>query len=106
MKLDQDASVDHEIDSTATLTTDATYRRLCFAGLTPRQAGTLTGRLAGLPMVSGGWAIGEVAGLLGSDLGAVTLALERLGDAAARARPTATADEPEAAAIGKRKERR
>jgi DNA-binding MarR family transcriptional regulator len=50
--------------------------------------------------------VGEVAGLLGSDLEAVTLALERLGDAAARARPTAPADEPEAGAIGRRTDRR
>jgi DNA-binding MarR family transcriptional regulator len=50
--------------------------------------------------------VGEVAGLLGSDLEAVTNALERLGDAAARARPSDLADEPAAAATGTRQEPR
>lgn len=42
----------------------ATFRRLCMAGLTPHEAGTLTGHLAGLRIVPGGWSIGEVERLL------------------------------------------
>ena len=37
-----------------------TYRRLRIAGLSAREAGTLVGRLAGLPAVAGGWSIAEV----------------------------------------------
>jgi hypothetical protein len=41
------------------------YRRLVFmAGLRPREAANLIGRLEGLPMVPGGWTMLEVEGLL------------------------------------------
>lgn len=40
------------------------YRRLFLAGLTAREAGTLAGRVQGLPVVQGGWAIREVEHLL------------------------------------------
>lgn len=42
----------------------ATYRRLRFAGLTAREAGSLVGHLHGLSAVPGGWAIEEVEHLL------------------------------------------
>jgi hypothetical protein len=42
----------------------STYRRLRFAGLTARQAGTLVGHLQGLATVPGGWSIEEVEHLL------------------------------------------
>ena len=45
-------------------TPQATYRRLRFAGLTAREAGTLVGHLHGLSTVQGGWAIEEVEHLL------------------------------------------
>jgi len=41
-----------------------TYRRLRLAGLTAREAGTLTGHLAGLRIVPSGWSIEEVERLL------------------------------------------
>ena len=41
-----------------------TYRRLRFAGLTERQAGTLVGRIHGIAAVQGGWTISEVEHLL------------------------------------------
>ena len=41
-----------------------TYRRLRFAGLTAREAGTLVGRIHGLGPVPAGWTIGEVEHLL------------------------------------------
>jgi hypothetical protein len=41
-----------------------TYRRLRIAGLTPREAGTLTGHLAGLRVVPTGWTIEEVERLM------------------------------------------
>jgi len=42
-----------------------TYRRLVFlAGLRPREAASLVGRLEGLPMVPGGWTLAEVERLL------------------------------------------
>jgi hypothetical protein len=41
-----------------------TYRRLRFAGLTAKEAGTLIGRMHGLATVHGGWTIGEVERLL------------------------------------------
>jgi hypothetical protein len=42
----------------------ATYRRLRFAGLNAREAGSLVGHLNGLATVPGGWAIEEVEHLL------------------------------------------
>ena len=42
----------------------ATYRRLRLAGLTAREAATLTGHLSGLRIVPSGWAIEEVERLL------------------------------------------
>ena len=45
-------------------TAAATYRRLRFAGLTAREAGSLTGHLHGLASVPGGWTIEEVEHLL------------------------------------------
>ena len=44
--------------------TAATYRRLRFAGLSEREAGTLVGHLHGLSPVPGGWTIEEVEHLL------------------------------------------
>ena len=41
-----------------------TYRRLRFAGLSAREAGSLVGRIHGLGPVQGGWSIGEVEHLL------------------------------------------
>jgi hypothetical protein len=41
-----------------------TYRRLRIAGLTPREAGTLTGHLSGLRIVPSGWTIEEVERLM------------------------------------------
>jgi hypothetical protein len=41
-----------------------TYRRLRIAGLSAREAGTLTGHLAGLRAVPGGWSVEEVERLL------------------------------------------
>jgi hypothetical protein len=41
-----------------------TYRRLRIAGLSPREAGTLTGHLAGLRIVPAGWTIEEVERLM------------------------------------------
>ena len=44
---------------------EATYRRLVYgAGLRPREAASLLGRLQGLPMVPGGWTLVEVERLL------------------------------------------
>jgi hypothetical protein len=45
-------------------TARTTYRRLRIAGLSAREAGSLTGHLAGLHAVPGGWAIEEVERLL------------------------------------------
>jgi hypothetical protein len=45
-------------------TAAATYRRLRFAGLSAREAGSLVGHLHGLSSVPGGWAIEEVERLL------------------------------------------
>jgi len=42
----------------------ATYRRLRFAGLSAREAGSLVGHLHGLSGVPGGWSIEEVEHLL------------------------------------------
>ena len=42
----------------------ATWRRLRLAGLSPREAASLTAHLAGLAMVPGGWAIEELERLL------------------------------------------
>jgi hypothetical protein len=42
----------------------ATYRRLRIAGLSAREAGSLTAHLTGLPMVANGWSIEEVERLL------------------------------------------
>jgi hypothetical protein len=42
----------------------ATYRRLRFAGLSAREAGSLVGHLRGLSPVPGGWTIEEVEHLL------------------------------------------
>jgi hypothetical protein len=53
-----------EPPTTAAPTAGDTYRRLRFAGLTAREAGTLVGRLNGLAAVHGGWTIGEVEYLL------------------------------------------
>ena len=41
-----------------------TYRRLRIAGLSAREAGSLTAHLTGLPMVPGGWLVEEVERLL------------------------------------------
>ena len=41
-----------------------TYRRLRFAGLSAREAGSLVGHLRGLSSVPGGWTIEEVEHLL------------------------------------------
>jgi hypothetical protein len=41
-----------------------TYRRLRIAGLSAREAGSLTAHLTGLPMVPGGWQVEEVERLL------------------------------------------
>jgi hypothetical protein len=41
-----------------------TYRRLRIAGLTAREAGSLTAHLSGIPMVPGGWSIADVERLL------------------------------------------
>ena len=41
-----------------------TYRRLRYAGLSAKEAGTLVGRLHGLGASTGGWSIGEVEYLL------------------------------------------
>ena len=50
--------------ATAAETVHSTYRRLRMAGLTAREAGSLTAHVSGLPGVPGGWAIEEVEGLL------------------------------------------
>jgi len=42
----------------------STYRRLRIAGLTAREAGSLTAHLTGLATVAGGWSIEEVERLL------------------------------------------
>jgi hypothetical protein len=52
--------VDHPLGPPAA----ATYRRLRFAGLSAREAGSLVGHLQGLSSVPGGWAIEEVEHLL------------------------------------------
>ena len=41
-----------------------TYRRLRLAGFTAREAGTLAGWVAGVPVTPGGWSITEVERLL------------------------------------------
>ena len=41
-----------------------TYRRLRIAGLSAREAGSLTARLTGIDMVPGGWLVEEVERLL------------------------------------------
>jgi hypothetical protein len=46
------------------LSAGATYRGLLRAGLSAREAATLTGRLHGLPAVYGGWTIAEIERLL------------------------------------------
>ena len=51
------AAVAHE-------TVRATYRRLRVAGLSAREAGSLTARVNGLPGVPGGWQVEEIERLL------------------------------------------
>jgi hypothetical protein len=50
--------------STTPDTTRTTYRRLRMAGLSAREAGSLTAHLTGLPIVPGGWRVEEVEHLL------------------------------------------
>lgn len=45
-------------------TVGMTYRRLRIAGLSAREAGTLTAHLTGLQIVPGGWRVEEVERLL------------------------------------------
>jgi hypothetical protein len=45
-------------------TVGMTYRRLRIAGLSAREAGTLTAHLTGLPIVPGGWRVEEIERLL------------------------------------------
>jgi|1186.fasta_scaffold61123_2 hypothetical protein len=51
-------------DGDAHETARMTWRRLRLAGLSPREAGSLTAHLSGLNMVPGGWAIEELERLL------------------------------------------
>ena len=51
-------------DAPTPATVRMTYRRLRIAGLSAREAGSLTGHLSGLRMVPGGWVIEEVERLL------------------------------------------
>jgi len=53
-----------DAEGAAAPTARITYRRLRVAGLSAREAGSLTGHLAGLHGVPGGWAIEEVERLL------------------------------------------
>ena len=53
----QPTAVTHE-------TVRATYGRLRLAGLSAREAGSLTARLNGLPVVPGGWQVQEIERLL------------------------------------------
>jgi|1185.fasta_scaffold298838_2 hypothetical protein len=60
LRIQTEPSAEHTLGPSAA----ATYRRLRFAGLTERQAGTLVGHLNGLSTVPGGWSIEEVEHLL------------------------------------------
>ena len=46
------------------MTPRATFRRLCFCGLTPEQAGNLTARLEGLRPIRDGWSVIEIERLV------------------------------------------
>ena len=58
------ASVDAAAPAPARDTTRTTYRRLRMAGLSAREAGSLTAHMTGLPIVPGGWRVEEVERLL------------------------------------------
>lgn len=58
------ASLDEAAPAPARDTARTTYRRLRMAGLSAREAGSLTAHLTGLPIVPGGWRVEEVERLL------------------------------------------
>jgi hypothetical protein len=58
------ASLDAAVPAPERNTVRMTYRRLRIAGLSAREAGTLTAHLTGLPIVAGGWRVEEVERLL------------------------------------------
>jgi hypothetical protein len=58
------ASLDEAAPAPARDTVRTTYRRLRMAGLSAREAGTLTAHVTGLPIVPGGWRVEEVEHLL------------------------------------------
>ena len=58
------ASADDAAPAPARDTVGTTYRRLRMAGLSAREAGTLTAHLTGLPIVPGGWRVAEIERLL------------------------------------------
>lgn len=64
MRSHDEASAAATIEGVTSATVRMTYRRLRIAGLSPREAGSLTGHLSGLRIVPGGWAIEEVERLL------------------------------------------
>jgi hypothetical protein len=57
-------SLDAAATAPARDTVGTTYRRLRIAGLSAREAGTLTAHLTGLQIVPGGWRVEEVERLL------------------------------------------
>jgi hypothetical protein len=64
MFIDPQATAGTEADGAGSTSVRMTYRRLRIAGLSSREAGSLTGHLTGLHMVPGGWSIEEVERLL------------------------------------------
>ena len=58
------AALDGAVPTPARDTVRTTYRRLRMAGLSTREAGSLTAHLTGLPIVAGGWRVEEVERLL------------------------------------------
>jgi len=58
------AAIDRVPSESTHETVRTSYRRLRAAGLSDREAGSLTARLNGLPMVRGGWQVEEIERLL------------------------------------------